>query len=54
MTLEPVFKQLGVAWKKPWQVYAYTIRMVFVFLVFAVIIAFLVDALLDRSLVLGW
>lgn len=25
MSLEHVFKQLGVAWKAPWQVYAYTI-----------------------------
>ena len=51
LTLEPVFKQLGVAWKKPWQVYAYTIRIVLILLILTFIVAVLVYALLNRSLV---
>jgi len=52
MTLEPVFKQLGVAWKKPWQVYARTIQVAFFLLIFTVIIAVILDALFNRSLVI--
>lgn len=46
MTLEPVFKQLGVAWKRPWEFYARTIFMVFFLLLLIVFIAVLIDALL--------
>lgn len=49
MTLEPVFKQLGVAWKTPWQVYAYTIRVALILLIFTFIIAVLLYALFDHS-----
>lgn len=52
MTLEPVFKQLGVAWKKPWPVYARAIRVAFLLLIFTVFIAILLDALFNRSLVI--
>ena len=54
MTLEPVFKQLGVAWKKPWEVYARTIFMAVFFLFFMVFVAVIVDGLLRRSLVFSW
>jgi hypothetical protein len=54
MTLEPVFKQLGVAWKRPWLFYAHAVHMVFFCLIVAVVIAVLVDALLEGSLVIKW
>lgn len=54
MTLEPVYKQLGVPWKRPWLVYVHTIHIVFFCLVATVIIASLVYALLTRSLVINW
>jgi hypothetical protein len=50
LTFEPVFKQLGVDWKKPWEFYARIVFMVFFSLLFAFFIAVLVDALLEHKL----
>lgn len=50
LTFEPVFKQLGVGWKRPWEFYARIIFMVFFSSLLAFCILVLLDALLEHKL----
>ncbi len=53
LTFEPVFKQLGVSWNRPWEFYVRTVFLVLMSLGFAVFIAVVLDALLEHQLTLA-